>query len=103
MIEELNSELQAMISALSSILSVDGRVPETGGSAQIDTSEYKELCRSLMELLVEQDARTIGFFEEHRTVFAAGLGGQYEELAENIDDFDFDAALKILNCEDGNE
>lgn len=61
-----------------------------------DTTHATKKLEQLRALLKNDDAECVALFEAHRSLFEQTLGSNFETLAQAIEDFDFDSALRAL-------
>ena len=54
------------------------------------------ICRRLAELLADDDAAAVRFFETHEALFRDAFPAEYARLRAAVRDFDFDAAAAVL-------
>ncbi|NFV79723.1 response regulator [Magnetospirillum aberrantis] len=92
-IEVLRQPLGTLIAAL------DNRLPpeEEVIRAEVDRAVLDQVCRRLRNLLAEDDAEVDDVLEENTGLLAAAFPEEYSRLHAAIKDFDFEAALAVLN------
>lgn len=95
LLDTISEPLQAMVAHLAQ--HEDEAVPAAPpGQPAVDTRHARHLCVQLETLLLDSDADSIHFLQQHASSLRQVLGTQFEALERTIEDFDFDAATQCL-------
>lgn len=92
-------DLRAALHALRQAMADSGGLDQTAQKkdAEHDKESAHSLLTALQSLLAEDDARAPGYFDEHKTVFAAALSPEVlAEVESALKSFDYDTALDSL-------
>ncbi len=97
-LQALGQQLEPLLHALEDWLSAQpAPVPasSTPSSAE-DSPGYAQARKELLALLHESDSASLEQLERHAPALQARLGAQYPRLHQLVNEFDFDAAIEIL-------
>lgn len=92
--EQLTDELAGLDAALRPLLPV-AALPLTKGNA-VDWQQARSILRQLEPLLASNDTQAQHLFHQTRELLLQALGTEAQRLERHLDDFDFDAALAVL-------
>ncbi len=97
-VNALIGEVAATFGSLAAVLEIPPDEPMAVASAEFNPEQARAVLNELESLLGENDTRAMSLFEEHATLLRAALGQQYEALARQLGQFDFEAAAAILRA-----
>jgi two-component system sensor histidine kinase/response regulator len=97
-LQALRQQLEPLLQALEDWLSAQpAPVPaSTTPSSAEDSAGYAQARKELLALLRESDSASLEQLERHAPALQARLGAQYPRLHQLVNEFDFDAAIEIL-------
>jgi hypothetical protein len=87
--------LAPLVAAITRQLPVPVAV-EVASAAPLDPAAADALCTRLAQLLREDDAESIEMLQEHAALFKQALHGTYAEVEAAVAQYDFEAALGLL-------
>ena len=88
------TELNAGITAAMPAATLD----PTATAQAPDTAHWRGVCRALTELLAANDAQANALLEANATLVAMALGAGFAVLQQQVQDFDYSAALTTLKA-----
>ena len=97
-VSALTGEFATAFSALTAVLGIPPAAPLAAAPAEFKPEEARAVLNELEGLLGENDTRAIALLEEHAALLRAVLGQQYEALARQLGQFDFEAAAANLRA-----
>ncbi|MGA9992884.1 MAG: PAS domain S-box protein [Thiobacillaceae bacterium] len=97
-VSALTGEFATAFSALTAVLGIQPAAPVAAAPAEFNPEEARAVLNELEGLLGENDTRAIALLEEHAALLRAVLGQQYEALARQLGQFDFEAAAANLRA-----
>ncbi len=96
---ELTRCLQEVVSPLNHLLGLLEQAvseePQRSGAA-VDEKRLGQILERLSELLEENDAEALGYFQAHQEILKTALPEYFAGLETAIHDFDFDTSLDVL-------
>lgn len=97
-LQALRQQLEPLLHALEDWLSAQpAPVPaSTTPSSAEDSPGYAQARKELLALLHESDSASLEQLERHAPALQARLGAQFPRLRQRVNEFDFDAAIEIL-------
>jgi len=69
---------------------------DAGANVSVDPAQLAPLVAELRELLAASNTRASQLLETHEALLRAAFGGQFKVIRQQVDQFDFDAALSVL-------
>ncbi|WP_367847095.1 response regulator [Rhodoferax sp. WC2427] len=98
LLHALDVPLQALVAHLAHLAPLDGAAAPAAQlhPPPVDPRQARFLCAQLETLLLDSDADSIHFLQQHASSLRQVLGTQFEALEKTIGDFDFDAATQCL-------
>jgi two-component system, sensor histidine kinase and response regulator len=97
-VNALIGEVAATFGSLAAVLEIPPDEPMAVAPAEFNPEQARAVLNELESLLGENDTRAMSLFEEHAALLRAALGQQYEALARQLGQFDFEAAAAILRA-----
>jgi two-component system sensor histidine kinase/response regulator len=64
--------------------------------ASVDPAQLAPLVAELRDLLAASNTRAAQLLETHEALLRAAFGSQFKVIRQQVDQFDFDAALSVL-------
>jgi CheY-like chemotaxis protein len=97
-VSALIGEFATAFGPLADVLEIAHDEPMAVAPAEFNPEQARAILNELEILLGENDTRAMSLFEEHAAMLRVALGQQYEALARQLGQFDFEAALTILRA-----
>ncbi|MES2128772.1 MAG: response regulator, partial [Pseudomonadota bacterium] len=88
---------QALASQLAALRAALPAAAPALPAASVDAAQCEAVCRQLARLLADDDAKAEKVLLEHQAMLAAALPQHFRALQQAIGQFDFEAALAILD------
>ncbi|MCF8160108.1 MAG: response regulator [Polaromonas sp.] len=88
-------EMQPVMAGLQALRDADTSAPAPA-PAVVDAEQLATLRARLLGLLDLGDARAIDLCQEHQDLFRVAYPDQWKQISTRVQDFDFDAALALL-------
>lgn len=67
-------------------------------SAAVDPTQLKATCQRLAQLLIDSDFEAIAVWHAHEPMLRQGLGADFAAIAQAIESFEYETALKTLRA-----
>jgi PAS domain S-box-containing protein len=99
--EWMGPEMEAVsleLVTLAAALPTPSSVPSALAMTRLEAAALAAMLNELTTLLAQSDTTAISYCEEHAAALRAAFGSRYEELAQQINGFAFEAASEILRA-----